>query len=109
MILCVSVLFKNNVGTENSMNTMGIQTMSAVGIFPVSGVREYQEPAPTSGTHVMTEHLGPNAMVRPTSNVHKQAEITKKMFIWFKRNRICSVSQKSNSSKMIKNDYISKK
>jgi hypothetical protein len=92
MMLCVSVLFMNNVGMENNMNTMGMQTRSVAGIFPLHGVNTYQESGVMFGIHVMTEHLGPKAMARPTSQDHKQADRTKKMFISFKRNRICSVS-----------------
>ena len=88
IILCVSVLFINKVGTENNMNRMGIQTTSATGILPANGVSEYQESGPMFGTHVMTEHLGPNAMALPTSHDHKQADKTNKIFISFclKRN-----------------------
>tara|TARA_B110001450_G_scaffold253820_1_gene278002 strand:+ start:1721 stop:1984 length:264 start_codon:yes stop_codon:yes gene_type:complete len=81
MILWVSVLFINKVGTENKMNTMGMQTRSVDGILPANGVSEYQESGPTFGIHVMTEHLGPNAMARPTSHDHKQADMTKNTFI----------------------------
>jgi len=64
------------------MNTMGIQTRSVDGILPMNGVSEYQESTPTSGIHVMTEHLGPNAIARPTSHDHKQADKTKNIFIF---------------------------
>lgn len=81
MKLCVIVLFMNNVGIEKSMNVMGMPTMSVVGILPTTCVNEYQESGPMSGTHVTTEHFGPNAMVLPTSHDHRQADMTKKTFV----------------------------
>jgi len=73
----------NKVGTENSVNIMGVQTTSVSGILPKIGVNEYHESGPMSGTHVTTEHFGPNAMALPTSHDHRQADRTKKIFIHF--------------------------
>ena len=81
MILCVIVLLTNSVGMDNIVNTNGMYTMSIGGILAGIFVSAYHESDVICGRHVITEHFGPNAMDLPTNHDHKQAEITKKMFI----------------------------
>tara|TARA_B100001559_G_scaffold256265_2_gene220476 strand:- start:443 stop:847 length:405 start_codon:yes stop_codon:yes gene_type:complete len=106
---CMSVLSTNSVNIFAVAVITGPLEIHLCGISPhLMGVNLYHVCECIDGFHCRAVLFGPNAIHLDTINAHRDADIAKNIRIIIIFSNLNKRHKKSNSAKLIQNDYISK-